>query len=127
MRALPILAAMTGNIGVKGGSTGMAMGGASTHGQLPGGRNPIRRPSPCTCGRLHHSRQGDDLRRVNRIKGADKLNQNMKFMLNWGNALINQHSDVNGTAKILQDEEGRFVRRRCGDDAERPLCGHPAA
>jgi anaerobic dimethyl sulfoxide reductase subunit A len=40
-----------------------------------------------------------------RIHGGDRLAANMKFMWNFGgNTIINQHSDVNGTAKMLQDE-----------------------
>jgi anaerobic dimethyl sulfoxide reductase subunit A len=40
-----------------------------------------------------------------RIRGADKLSSNMKFMWNHaGNMIINQHADINLTAKILQDE-----------------------
>ena len=40
-----------------------------------------------------------------RIKGVDKLGSKMKFMWNWaGNMIPNQHSDINGTVKLLQDE-----------------------
>jgi anaerobic dimethyl sulfoxide reductase subunit A len=40
-----------------------------------------------------------------RIKGVDKLRAKMKFMWNWaGNCIINQHADVNGTTKLLQDD-----------------------
>jgi anaerobic dimethyl sulfoxide reductase subunit A len=40
-----------------------------------------------------------------RVKGADKVSTDMKFMWNWaGNCITNQHSDINSTLKMLQDD-----------------------
>lgn len=107
-RALPILAAMTGNWGVAGGGTGLRRGrGANiAMGSFPAGTNPIEDtisvfmwPDFIKRGKEMTSGPAD------RIKGADQLKQNMKFMLNWaGNTLINQHADVNGTTEMLQDD-----------------------
>ncbi len=39
------------------------------------------------------------------VKGADKLNQNIKCMLNYaGNCLTNQHGNINRAHDILADE-----------------------
>lgn len=39
------------------------------------------------------------------IQNAEKLQSGIKFLFNYaGNALTNQHSDINGTHEILQDE-----------------------
>ncbi len=106
-RALPILAAMTGNFALSGGGPGMrpsGMGFKITGFPVPA--NPVKAVIPVF-------KWPDFITRGNEmtsglqdlIHGVDKLDANMKFMMNYGgNTLINQHSDVNGTAKILQDE-----------------------
>jgi anaerobic dimethyl sulfoxide reductase subunit A len=108
VRALPILAAMTGNFGISGGGPGMRPTGMTFQMDSvpPVPANPIKAAFPVfkwpdfiTRGTEMTSGPED------RIHGADKLNANMKFMWNFGgNTIINQHSDVNGTAKVLQDE-----------------------
>jgi len=108
VRALPILAAMTGNFGVVGGGTGTRQtGGTSISiGSFPAGENPIKTTIsvfmwPDFIERGTEMTNGPR----DRIKGAEKLNANMKFMWNWaGNCITNQHSDINGTVKMLQDD-----------------------
>ena len=106
-RALPILAAMTGNFALSGGGPGMRPSGAGFKiTGFPVGKNPVKPvisvfmwPDFITRGKEMTSGPRDF------VRGVDKLNSSMKFMMNYGgNTLINQHSDVNATAKILQDE-----------------------
>ena len=108
VRALPILAAMTGNFGISGGGTGMRAGTGTglSIGSFPAGENPVKTtisvfmwPDFITRGTEMTSGPRD------RIKGADKLSTSMKFMWNWaGNCITNQHSDINGTTKMLEDD-----------------------
>ena len=108
VRALPILAAMTGNFGVSGGGPGLSSGKAVsvTMGSIPMPANPIKPiisvfmwPDFIERGKEMTSGPRD------RIKGAEKLNANMKFLWNHGgNCLTNQHSDINATQKLLADD-----------------------
>ena len=108
VRALPILAAMTGNFGIKGGGTGMRTSGGTnlSIGSFPVGENPISSTISVFMWPDYIER-GDEMTSGprDRIKGAEKLGTKMKFMWNWaGNCIINQHADVNGTTKLLQDD-----------------------
>ncbi len=108
VRALPILAAMTGNFALSGGGTGTRpTGGTNINiGSFPAGDNPVKTsisvymwPDFIERGSEMTSGPRD------RIKGADSMSANMKFMWNWaGNCITNQHSDVNGTVKMLEDD-----------------------
>lgn len=108
VRAIPILAAMTGNFGVHGGGTGARLGNGTSikMGRVPYGENAVKGvisvfmwPDMITRGKEMTSGPED------RIKGVDKLNADMKFMWNHGgNTIINQHSDINLTKEILSDD-----------------------
>ncbi len=108
VRALPILAAMTGNFSISGGSPGLRPTGMTFQmDSLPSvPANPIKTlfpvfkwPDYITRGTEMTSGPED------RVRGGDRLAANMKFMWNYGgNTIINQHSDINLTTKILQDD-----------------------
>lgn len=100
-----VLAAMTGNIGILGGGWG---GGQSTRNnflpvsaELPTGSNPVAKKIPVY-------RWTDAL--VRELTAADgveggPLRTGIKFIWNLaGNALVNQHGDINHTAALLRDE-----------------------
>jgi anaerobic dimethyl sulfoxide reductase subunit A len=102
-----VLAAMTGNIGILGGGWG---GGQSSRNNtlpvdvaLPAGANPVRKRIPVY-------RWTDALVRAPELTAADGIEHgplatNIKFIWNLaGNALVNQHGDINRTAELLRDE-----------------------
>jgi len=105
VRAGSVLAAMTGNIGVKG---GWASGsGYKARGQKVGS---IPRKNPCKATISVYSwpeaiQRGKEMGKDDGVQGVEKLSSNIKLIFNpGGNCLINQHSDTNGTAKLLADE-----------------------
>ena len=106
VRALPVLMAMTGNIGKKGGGTGSSPGGkgGAASLSLPTGTNPCKAQIS-----FYHWPEaivnGTKLTPKDGLRGVERLESNFKFIWNYaGNAMINQHSDINGTKKILEDE-----------------------
>lgn len=108
VRALPILAAMTGNFGLSGGGPGLRPTGATFKitAAPPVPANPIKTTFPVFKWPDYVTR-GTEMTSgpLDRIHGGDKLASNMKFMWNFGgNTIINQHADINGTTKMLQDD-----------------------
>lgn len=105
-RAIAMLSILTGNVGLQGGSTGAREGsyGVGFSG-FPTLENPVTTsisvfmwPDAILHGpEMTAKRDG--------VRGKDKLDVPIKFMWNYaGNCIINQHSDTNLTAKILEDD-----------------------
>ncbi|MBT3750094.1 MAG: molybdopterin-dependent oxidoreductase, partial [Bacteroidetes bacterium] len=107
VRAGCVLAAISGNIGIHGGwASGMALqaGGGPRWSVFPTGRNPVRARIPSFLWTEAVIR-GTELTDKEGLKGTTALKSNIKFI--WAvasNALINQHSNINRTSKILKDE-----------------------
>lgn len=105
-RAIAMLAILTGNVGVSGGGTGSTETvSQSGFPRMPDGKNPVT----AKISFYTWINAIDDYTQVTAAKmglqGKDKLDFGIKFIWNSsGNALLNQHSDINATRKILEDE-----------------------
>lgn len=105
-----VLAAITGNVGVRGGwASGMGSINLVNTTPVPVGENPLGDLTiPCFLFTDAIVR-GEEMGEADRVRGLPAkqktLPANIKVMFNLaGNTLINQHSDCNKTAEILQDE-----------------------
>ena len=102
-----VLAAMTGNIGVLGGGWG---GGQSNRRNtvpvevtIPPGENPVKATIPVYLWTEALAR-GTAMTEADGLKDGP-LASGIKFIWNLaGNALVNQHGDINRTVRLLQDE-----------------------
>jgi len=108
VRAGCALAALTGNVGISGGwASGMAFqapDGGPLWTVFPVGSNPVKASIPTFLWTEAVTR-GRELGPAHGVKGADRLDSNIKLVYAVAsNALINQHANINRTAKILQDE-----------------------
>ena len=104
--SIMMLPLLTGQVGLPGTSNGCREGSYSISLQsLPAGDNPIKAKIPVFLftEAIDH---GTEMTALNSaVTGADKLNQNIKCMLNYaGNCLTNQHGDINYAHDILADE-----------------------
>ncbi|MCC7370377.1 MAG: molybdopterin-dependent oxidoreductase [Chloroflexi bacterium] len=105
VRSNSVLPALTGNVGVHGGWAGGAGGtpAGAKLGAIPfeGGKVKIS----CFMWTDAVIRGKEMTAKTDLIQGADKLPTNVKFIFNLaGNTLVNQHSDILRTQKILKDE-----------------------
>ena len=108
VRAGCVLAALTGNVGVSGGwASGMgfqAPDGGPLWSVFPTGSNPVKTSIPTFLWTEAVTR-GKELGPDQGVRGADRLDNNIKLIYAVAsNALVNQHANINRTAKILQDE-----------------------
>lgn len=106
VRAIQLLPSLTGHFGRPGTNTGN-WPYATSYGvpKLPEGTNPIKTAIPCYLWTTAIDAPETITPTKLGLRDADKLKTGIKFMLNQaGNALLNQHGDVNRTKEILADE-----------------------
>jgi anaerobic dimethyl sulfoxide reductase subunit A len=106
-RAICMLAILTGNVGVPGGNSGDREGpfGIDFPG-IPMGENPVKTSIPC----FMWTKAIDDPHNLTALNsgllGKERLETPIKFLWNFAsNTLVNQHSDINRTKRILSDEK----------------------
>lgn len=106
MRSGAMLTCLTGNLGIAGGSSGLK--GYSRQHRMPKlkreknpypGSIPVFLWTKAVENGLEMTAEKDGLRGVERLSAPIKMIWNIA-----GNTLINQHSDINRTRKILEDE-----------------------
>lgn len=106
-RSVFTLAAVTGNVGISGGGTGSWPGGyAMPVPTFPGlEEKPVKAGIPVFKWTEAIDHGEDFTAEKDGVQGADKLNNPIKFMINYaGQCMMNQHADPARTAEILQDE-----------------------
>jgi anaerobic dimethyl sulfoxide reductase subunit A len=107
VRAGCVLAAITGNIGVSGGwASGLAnqVPDAPFWNVFPVSDNPIKAKIPVFLW-TEAVLRGKEMTSADGILGADRLDNDVKLIYAVAsNILINQHANVNRSAKILRDE-----------------------
>ncbi|MCC8059932.1 MAG: molybdopterin-dependent oxidoreductase [Clostridiales bacterium] len=107
-RSICLLSCLTGNIGIPGGGVGgSSMTKEFTKQELF--NNKVKNPYPGQIPVFLWSKaieHGTEMTPVgDRLKGVDHLNCNIKILFNLaGNTLVNQHSDINDTIRILKDD-----------------------
>lgn len=105
-RAIAMLPILTGNVGISGGNSGSRESTYHmTFEPVPVLENPVKVQIPCFSWTDAIVRGEQMTAKHDGVRGAEKLAVPIKFIWNYaGNCLINQHSDINRTHKILQDE-----------------------
>jgi Tat-targeted selenate reductase subunit YnfE len=100
---LPIL---TGNVGINGGNSGARIDLYLTIERLPVLVNPVKTAISCFSWTDAIARGPEMTALRDGVRGKEKLDVPIKFIWNYaGNTLVNQHSDINKTHEILEDEK----------------------
>ena len=107
-RGICMLACLTGNVGIPGGSA-IGQGFISEHVKIGLFSNRVKNPYPGQIPTFLWTKaieHGTEMTpAADRLKGVERLDTNIKMLVNLaGNSLINQHSDINDTIRILKDE-----------------------
>ena len=105
-RAICMLPILTGNIGLPGTNLGEEPGNYTYPvPSLPVLTNKVQAKIPCFLWTDAILRGKEMTAIADGIQGTEKLQQSIKFIWNYSsNVLINQHSDISKTRKILQNE-----------------------
>lgn len=106
-RSIAMLAILTGNVGINGGNTGAREGTFKVGGEwFSMLDNPVKTQIPVFMWANAIDRGAELTATRDGIKGKDKLDVPIKFLWSYAsNTLMNQHSDINRTHDILQQEE----------------------
>ncbi|MGI6450970.1 MAG: DMSO/selenate family reductase complex A subunit [Desulfitobacteriia bacterium] len=104
VRGATVLASITGNVGILGGwASGSAYWGRTKVAGLPAA-NPVKTAISMFMW-TEAIERGKEMTAKDGVTGAERLSTDIKMIFNVaGNTLINQHSDINNTVRILQDE-----------------------
>lgn len=106
-RAIAMLAILTGNVGVNGGNSGAREGSYEIpFVRMPAFDNPVQTSISMFMWTEAIARGPEMTATKDGVRGKEKLDVPIKFIWNYaGNCLINQHSDINRTHDILQDDK----------------------
>ncbi len=106
-RAISMLAILTGNVGINGGNSGAREGSYSLpFVRMPTLENPIQTSISMFMWTDAIERGPETTALRDGVRGKDKLDVPIKMIWNYaGNCLINQHSEINRTHEILQDDK----------------------
>ncbi len=104
--AVAALATITGNVGIRGGNNGDRDAYFPIKKPtMPVGVNDVKVRIPCFQWVNAIERGAQMTARADGVIGAEKYPTDLKFLWSYGgNILINQHSDINHTKKVLADD-----------------------
>ncbi|EPE7162754.1 dimethylsulfoxide reductase subunit A [Cronobacter sakazakii] len=106
-RAIAMLPILTGNVGIHGGNSGAREGSFSLpFERMPTLQNPVEASISMFTWTDAIERGPSMTATADGVRGKEKLDVPIKMIWNYaGNCLINQHSQINRTHEILQDDK----------------------
>ncbi|ELY2514869.1 dimethylsulfoxide reductase subunit A [Cronobacter malonaticus] len=106
-RAIAMLPILTGNVGIHGGNSGAREGSFSLpFERMPTLQNPVETSISMFTWTDAIERDPSMTATADGVRGKEKLDVPIKMIWNYaGNCLINQHSQINRTHEILQDDK----------------------
>ncbi|EPR9104685.1 dimethylsulfoxide reductase subunit A [Cronobacter sakazakii] len=106
-RAIAMLPILTGNVGIHGGNSGAREGSFSLpFERMPTLQNPVETSISMFTWTDAIERGSSMTATADGVRGKEKLDVPIKMIWNYaGNCLINQHSQINRTHEILQDDK----------------------